>query len=99
MQTTFVGFYCLAAWQFGWTKAPRSDNIVKVLLNNYQEDDSSNGSGANDGHADGDESQMNEKWDFDNIVDENGNNALNSTSDEKNKKKSRIQPFQNVQNL
>jgi hypothetical protein len=101
MQTTFVGFYCLAAWQFGWTKAPRKHNIVKVLLNNYQDDDDSSdgsGSGTNDDPEEGgEESQTNQKWDFDNIMDENGNNILNSTSE--NKKKSRIQPFQNVQDL
>jgi len=36
MQTVFVGVYCLLAWQMGWTKAPASENIFKVLLNSYE---------------------------------------------------------------
>jgi hypothetical protein len=37
MQTCFVGVYCISAWKAGWTKAPASDNIFKVLFTSYEE--------------------------------------------------------------
>ena len=36
MQTCFVGVYCISAWKAGWTKAPPSDNIFKVILTSYE---------------------------------------------------------------
>lgn len=36
MQTVFTGVFCLVAWQFNWTKAPRTDNPIKMLFNSYE---------------------------------------------------------------
>lgn len=55
MQTCFVGVYCISAWKAGWTKAPASDNIFKVLFTSYEEaeaevvpEDEAEGDHAND---------------------------------------------------
>lgn len=39
IQTSLVGIYCLVAWKTGWTKAPANENIVKVILQNYQNEE------------------------------------------------------------
>ena len=42
MQSLVVGLFALTSWKIGWTKCPRDENIVKMILGNYQEDDKEN---------------------------------------------------------
>ena len=35
-QTVLIPLYVLSAWQLGWTYAPRTDPLWKVVRDNYQ---------------------------------------------------------------
>ena len=36
VETLMIGIWCLVAWKAGWSLAPRSDSIIRVMSNNYQ---------------------------------------------------------------
>lgn len=36
MQTLIVGLFCLVSWKINWTNCKASENIFKMLLGNYQ---------------------------------------------------------------
>jgi len=56
VQGILMGFFCLFAWKIGWTKAPKDENFLKVLLNSYQHVNE-NGDGAGDSDSDSDSVQ------------------------------------------
>lgn len=105
IQTSLVGIYCLVAWKTGWTKAPANENIVKVILQNYQNEEMT---------SDADENGIG-KSDLE--LQENGNGKLvqhdEFAEDEdegvgfetielpesKSEESPRIKPFQKVENL
>lgn len=39
VEAVILGFYCLMAWKFGWTKAPSDEKICIVLAKTYEVDD------------------------------------------------------------
>mmetsp|Transcript_19350 Transcript_19350/g.46746 ORF Transcript_19350/g.46746 Transcript_19350/m.46746 type:complete len:392 (+) Transcript_19350:19-1194(+) len=36
VEAVTLAIYCLVCWQIGWTKAPRNENICKMLLTSYE---------------------------------------------------------------
>jgi predicted Na+-dependent transporter len=36
VEAVVLGLFCITAWQMGWTKAPRTDNICRVLTHTYE---------------------------------------------------------------
>ena len=39
VEAVMLAIYCLVCWKKGWTKAPPSDNICRVLYHSYEVDD------------------------------------------------------------
>ena len=36
VEAVTLAIYCLVCWQLGWTKAPRNENVCKMLLTSYE---------------------------------------------------------------
>ena len=36
VEAVTLAIYCLVCWQIGWTKAPRNENVCKMLLTSYE---------------------------------------------------------------
>jgi predicted Na+-dependent transporter len=39
VEAVLLAIYCITCWKKGWTKAPRDENICKVLYHSYEVDD------------------------------------------------------------
>ncbi len=65
VETVFVGMYCIIAWKLGWTHAPISDPLCKVLCEHYQQSgaivDEEQQNGDEEEQQNGDEPQYNEQ--------------------------------------
>jgi Predicted Na+-dependent transporter len=53
VEAVILGFYCLMAWKFGWTKAPSDEKICIVLAKTYEVDDEADEETALQGGGDG----------------------------------------------